>query len=116
MRMSGISSSRITSQKALTPFLIFVAISERNSPTLADVTHDSARKKEVTESARASTRTKTLSIEQHREGCLLSWFGEARLPRNERLQALRAAHLFEVDAPFFGRLDPVAALGAQSEE
>ena len=29
MRMSGISSSRITSQKALTPLLIFVVISER---------------------------------------------------------------------------------------
>ena len=69
MRMSGISSSRITSQKALTPLLILVAIFEQTFPSPADVTYDSAIHGQEVASARADTVLNSLSIKQHSDGC-----------------------------------------------
>jgi hypothetical protein len=73
MRMSGISSSRITSQKALTPLLIFVAISERKFPVPADVIYDSAIHGSGRGAPERTLVLKLLSIKQHSDRCLLSW-------------------------------------------
>lgn len=74
MRISGISSSFISSQKALTPFLIFVVVNEHTSPRQADVTYDSAIHRWPRRAPERALVLKPLSIKPHSERCLPSWF------------------------------------------